>query len=276
MNYREASASLSKSYSVIKPQHDERGHIYIKEHWARYIGLLTLLPPLSKNTRVLEVGASILSAHLHMTYGCPLTVIYHELESEWSARFSQPGITAFPLEMMRDPLPVKDDSFDLILFDEVMEHFPLHPAFVMRQFINKLAGSGELFLSVPNFATSEKRIQLLLGKNPQDVMDERFVYYAHHREPVMQESIRLVQECGGLVFFKKWLELDGDPAVIPLVKRHVFHLFRGRFHPFLHFLFPSTRRYIVIRAHKKPSHYNDENACLPPLSISAEYARSRP
>ena len=273
MKYLEAESLLNKSYVEIKPQHDERGHVYIKEHWARYINLLALLPPINRNTRLLEVGASILSAHLHMTYGCQTTVVYHELEREWSARFSQLGITAFPVEMMRDPLPVKDDSFDLILFDEVMEHFPIHPAFVMRQLINKLAGPGELFFSVPNFATSEKRLRLLFGKNPQDIMDERFIYYAHHREPVMQECVRLVQECGGLVFFHKWLELNGDPGVVPFVKRHLFHLYRRRFHPLIHFLFPSMRRYIVIRAHKKSSYNNDKTACLPPLSISAEFAR---
>ncbi len=275
MTYREADRLLRKTYSEIKPQHSERGHRFIEEHWTRYIGLLALMPPLSRQTRVLEIGASILSAHLFKTYQCPVTVVYHEIESEWKERFSLLGIPAYPVELMRDCLPVENDSYDLILFNEVMEHFPLHPGFFMRQLIQKLSAHGELLFTVPNFATSEKRLQLFLGKNPQDSMDEQFVYYAHHREPVMAECVELVEECGGTVVYHHWCDFDGDPALIPLVKRHLFHFYRHRLHPFLHLVFPSLRKYLVVKAAKKAGFDFARSTLVPPLSASMEFSRKR-
>src|SRR5690554_3941873 len=209
-----------------------------------------MMPPVNSKTRVLEIGASILSAHLHLTYCCPTTVIYHEKEPEWEKRFSELQITSFASDLMRDKLPVQDNSFDLILFNEVMEHFPLHPAFFVRQLIKKLSDNGELFFSVPNFATSEKRLQLLFGKNPQDNMDDQFIYYAHHREPVMKECIELIESCGGKIIENRWFEGDGDTKLLARIKRVLFHLYRKRIHFLIHFLVPSTRRYILIRAIK--------------------------
>ncbi len=275
MQYTEADSSLRKTYTEIKYQHDEQGHRYIETHWERYVSLLTLIPDVDEKTRVLEVGASILSAHLHTTYGCPVTVLYHEIEKEWKLRFEQLQISAHPVELMRDHLPVEDDSFDLILFNEVMEHFPLKPDFFMRQLIKKLSDDGELFFSVPNFATSEKRLQFLCGKNPQDPMDEQYIYYAHHREPVMHECIDLVRSCGGDVFYYGWYDLDGNHNAVPLLKRHLFHLWRLRIHPLLHLIFPPVRNYLLLRAKKMPVYEPESEEYNPPLSLTEEYKRNK-
>ncbi|MCX7726444.1 MAG: class I SAM-dependent methyltransferase, partial [Chitinispirillaceae bacterium] len=271
MEYREVEKQLKESYNKIKNEHSECGQKYIKEHWKRYVTLLTILPPLNKDSKVLEVGASILSSHLYFTYGCNVTVVFHELEVEWKERFLKQGIKALSLELMRDPLPVTDNFFDLILFNEVIEHFPLDPSFFLYQLIGKLSENGIIVFSVPNFATSEKRLQLLCGKNPQDMMDKKYVYYAHHREPVMNECIELIKKCGGEILSKQWLDMDGDPAFIPSVKRLLFNLSKLRIHSLLHFVFPSMRKYIVIKAKKSPSYKVNSNDTIPPLSISGEY-----
>lgn len=272
MNYHEAEKLLGSSYSQLRCQHTERGHNYIKIHWERYVNLLTMMPPVNSKTRVLEIGASILSAHLHLTYCCPTTVIYHEKEPEWEKRFSELQITSFASDLMRDKLPVQDNSFDLILFNEVMEHFPLHPAFFVRQLIKKLSDNGELFFSVPNFATSEKRLQFLFGKNPQDNMDDQFIYYAHHREPVMKECIELIEKCGGKIIENRWFEGDGDTNLLAIIKRVLFHLYRKRIHYLVHFLLPSTRRYIYIRAIKNENFNDNSRNIVPPLSLTKEFA----
>ncbi|MFW5775325.1 MAG: class I SAM-dependent methyltransferase [Chitinivibrionales bacterium] len=276
MRYGLAESLLKKTYADTHHHHSRQGHRYITQHWHRYVTILATLPPLTDKTRVLEVGASILSVHLHKTYSCPVTVLYHELENEWQHRFDQLGITAYPLELMRDSIPVENDSFDVILFNEVMEHFPLHPRFFMLQLFRKLSPRGELLLGVPNFATSEKRLQLLLGQNPQDQMDEQFIYYAHHREPVMDECVDLVNSCGGIVVEKRWCECDGDPAPLPVFKRLLFHLYRRRIHPLLHALIPGMRRYILIHAMKDQTCNHKQHAYTPPLSQTRELARKYP
>lgn len=271
ITFTEAEKLLQKSYSEIKKYHNEKGHQYIKLHWNRYVNLLSFMPPVKDTTRVLEIGASILSSHLHLTYGCPTTVIYHPLEPEWKNRFDSIGIDSFAVELMKEPLPVENNSFDLVLFNEVMEHFPLHPAFFFCQLFQKLSKKGSLVFSVPNFATSEKIFQMLSGRNPQDMMDKKYIYYAHHREPVMEECCSIIQHCGGIIKCRKLMDLDENPGLLPSLKLLCFHLYRRRVHPFFHFLFPSMRKYILIIAGKDPAYTPDESLCIPPLSASREY-----
>jgi SAM-dependent methyltransferase len=267
----EAEKLLQKSYSEIKKYHNERGRQYIKLHWNRYVNLLSFMPPVDKTMRVLEIGASILSSHLHHTYGCPTTVIYHPLEPEWKDRFDNTGIDSFAVELMKEPLPVDNNSFELILFNEVMEHFPLHPAFFFYQLFQKLSEKGSLVFSVPNFATSEKRLQMLSGRNPQDMMDQNYIYYAHHREPVMEECCSIIKQCGGVIKLRKWLDMDENPGFLHTLKLMFFHLYRRRVHPFFHLLFPSMRKYILIIAGKDPGIKPDDSLCVPPLLRSREY-----
>ncbi len=275
MKFTEAQKLLEKSFSEIKNLHSTEGHQYISVHWNRYVNLLTLMPSINSSTRILEVGASILSSHLHKTYGCPTTVVFHPLEPEWKNRLEISGIEAFAVDLLCEKLPVENNSFDLILFNEVLEHFPLHPEFFLCQLLQKLSENGTLLFTVPNFATSEKRLQLLTGHNPQDLMDQKYIYYAHHREPVMEECCTLIKKCGGLIKFRNWVELDENPDFFPTLRQLLFHVYRGRIHPFIHCLFPSTRKYILILAGKDPTFKPDESICIPPLSQSKEYRHSQ-
>jgi 2-polyprenyl-3-methyl-5-hydroxy-6-metoxy-1,4-benzoquinol methylase len=160
-SYVQAESMLTRTFTALRHQHQKVGHDFIKTHWRRYVNLIMRIPLINEHSTVLEIGASILSNVIKREFKASVHTIYHELEPEWPARFAVEGITCYPCEMMRDPLPVADSSFDVILFDEVMEHFPLRPEFVLRQIIGKLKPEGRLIFSVPNFATSEKRLDLL-------------------------------------------------------------------------------------------------------------------
>jgi len=276
MSYSTTEYFLKQTLKKVKHQHTPQGLAFIAEHWSRYVRLLGMLPRLDKNSRVLEIGASILSAHIKFSCKSTVTVLYHEIEPEWKNRFTELDIEAHPVELMRDPLPVEDKSFDLILCNEVIEHFPLQADFFMRDLLKKLNAKGMLLFSVPNFATSEKRWQLLCGKNPQDVMDKNYIYYAHHREPVMAECIDLLERSGANIVSRRWVDFDGDSGFIPTLKRHLFHVYRKRFHPLLHLLVPSMRGYIVIAAKAKPGAYTKGTQTEtggPPLKDSMEYVR---
>ncbi len=276
MNYAEAENILKLTYAEVQDQHTSPGgKAFISTHWHRYINIIQALPPLSPESRVLEIGASIMSNVLRNRFKVKMFTAYHELETEWAARFSKTKteIEAHPVELMRDPLPFATKSFDVILFDEVMEHFPLAPDFFFKQIFNLLKPGGQLVFSVPNFATYRHRLDGLLGRNPQDVMDERFIYYAHHREPVMQECVQWIEQCGGEILEKRWsdylLPLSFFKQIVYLLR----YLKHGEIHKIVHTLVPSTRFYIFIRARPKSSWSCQPSELVPPLAKTKEFQR---
>jgi SAM-dependent methyltransferase len=231
------------------------------------------MPDISEKSRVLEIGASILSNVIKSTWKPFMETVYHELEPEWKNRFDHAGIHSYPAELLRDPLPVPDSAFDLILFDEVLEHFPVEPHFFLRQCIGKLKPDGQLILSVPNFATSQKRVQLLRGENPQDRMDIKYIYYAHHREPVMNECIEMVKQCGGIIEEYEWSDFDIAPGIVNEIYYMLRCLKHKMFHRIVHQLIPSTRNYLFLRIRRDKNFKFDESSIIPPLSISGEYRK---
>jgi SAM-dependent methyltransferase len=264
---------VQRTFDAVKAHHAASGHEYIRTHWRRYVHLAMRLPSLRPKAPCLEIGASIFSNLLELEFDASVTSIYHELESEWSGRFQNEGITGHACELMRDELPVPDNSFDLVVCDQVMEHFPLAADVVVRQAIAKLTENGVLLFSTPNFAVSEKRVALLLGLNPQDPMDQRFVYYAHHREPVMKECIELVERCGGIVIDSEWSDFDAAPGMGSSVWELLRHLRHGHVHRLAHFFFPSMRSYLFLRIGRKKGAFSEVAKMSPPLSATGEFAR---
>jgi SAM-dependent methyltransferase len=266
-------AMLRATYVEIRHQHDtQAARDFIAAHWNRYVRILQKLPQFEKGAPVLEVGASIVSSVLKRRLGADVHTAFHELETEWARRFAEEGIKGTPVELLRDPLPYAPGTFALILFDEVMEHFPLSPDFFVAQLIRLLRPGGQLILSVPNFATWEHRMGLLRGRNPQDPMDARFVYYAHHREPVMAECLELAARCGGRVTEHSWTDYA---APVPKA-RAAWNLLRflkhGEFHKIAHVLIPSMRSYLFLRIERDPD--AGEIPIVPPPMVATREFRS--
>ncbi len=119
---------------------------WLTERWvARLECLLEDISADSTVSLALEVGAGegVISERLHQRFGRSVGIDLPdaELRRQWRAR---PGPGYLHADAHR--LPFADDSFDLIVCVEVLEHLP-DPAAGLRELAR--VGTGDLLLSVP-------------------------------------------------------------------------------------------------------------------------------
>ena len=95
-------------------------------------------------------------------------------------------------------LPLDSDSFDVVLFLEVLEHVIDDPRHVFSEINRILKTDGYLFLTTPNIAQLFNRLMLLLGKQPQLYFTSlRYGYKSergHFREWTLDELTYLLRD----------------------------------------------------------------------------------
>lgn len=75
------------------------------------------------------------------------------------------GITAFQADLNKDALPFSNDSFDIVLMAEVIEHLE-NVEHCMDEVSRVVSPGGYLAITTPNLASWHGRISILLGYQP--------------------------------------------------------------------------------------------------------------
>lgn len=83
---------------------------------------------------------------------------------------------------------------DLIIFSEVLEHLYTQPEIVLGFVLQFLKPGGYLILQTPNAVATFKRIMMLFGYNPYDLISEK--RDGHFREYTSNELRLLFDSCG--------------------------------------------------------------------------------
>jgi SAM-dependent methyltransferase len=92
--------------------------------------------------------------------------------------------------------PFADDSMDVIVFGEVLEHMTNDPMHAMREISRVLRPGGLLILTTPNAARIENVVALVEGRNLYDPYSRYGPYGRHNREYTRYELHRLMIYCG--------------------------------------------------------------------------------
>lgn len=92
--------------------------------------------------------------------------------------------------------PYADESFDVVLFCEVIEHLLLDPVFALREINRILKPGGRLALTTPNVARLENVARLVAGANMYDPYSGYGPYGRHNREFTRHELVKLLSFCG--------------------------------------------------------------------------------
>ena len=120
-------------------------------------------------------------------------------------RVSFPGFDADPQEidlayhnvnLELTTLPFDENSFDMVLFCEVLEHLTVDPLHAMHELKRVLKPGGRLILTTPNAARMENVSAFIEGRNIYDPYSKYGAYGRHNREYTRHELIQLLNHCG--------------------------------------------------------------------------------
>jgi SAM-dependent methyltransferase len=98
--------------------------------------------------------------------------------------------------MEEDRFPYDDDSFDAVLFCEIIEHLLMSPLHALGEIHRVLKPSGLLVLTTPNVARLGNVLSLVAGENIYDPYSGYGPYGRHNREYTLHELVHLLRFAG--------------------------------------------------------------------------------
>ncbi len=185
-----------------------------KNRYAHYFS--AVMASLASSAFILDIG----NAPGHVAIGCSLMghrVKGVNLNAEWRSTYPQErwlvDFDVIEHNIEQAQLPFERDTFDAVLFTEVLEHVAItHPRIVANEIQRVLKPGGVLIFSTPNICNISNMYALLHGNNVFWPMD---IFYGsldrHNREYTPQEVRTLLKESGlnevalwGLNDFSNW------------------------------------------------------------------------
>lgn len=130
----------------------------------------------------------------------------------------------FNIEDAAFPFPA--ESFDVVLFCEVIEHLQSDPVKVLLEIKRVLKPGGHLILTTPNVSRLENVARMIAGANIYDPYSGYGPYGRHNREYNKHELALLLQYCGFDIEFLFTADVHDNISaglisledIVPLVK----------------------------------------------------------
>ncbi|HEY4129267.1 MAG TPA: methyltransferase domain-containing protein [Gemmatimonadaceae bacterium] len=169
---------------------------YTAYHAPRYAFVLKLLEQLgaTNNSRILDIGRSELTRLVASRFGVQVDSLGFEQDysSGEGRHFHFDLNRAQSQNDWRRDLP----TYDFIVMAEVIEHLYTAPQLVLAFLRTLLAENGYLIVQTPNAASLTKRIKLVLGRNPYEMIRIDTTNPGHFREYTTRELERVAGLAG--------------------------------------------------------------------------------
>lgn len=183
------------------------GDLYVETHATRFYETLRFLPDLPANARILELGAIpyyftiLLTRFLNVH---PDTLSFFEFEKcdsvthvvENPERGERYEFSYRPLNIETDVFPFADDSYDLVLCCEVLEHLLINPSHTLYEAHRVLRPGGHLLITTPNALRWDNLFAIVRGSNIYDRYHGNGIYGRHNREYSTAEVAELLKANG--------------------------------------------------------------------------------
>ncbi len=113
-----------------------------------------------------------------------------EVDSENTSKLTQKNIMVHSLNIEKDPFPFSDDSMDVVIANQVLEHSK-EVFWIFHETTHVLRIGGKLIVGVPNLAALHNRILLALGKQPSVIKTAS----AHIRGFTKDDIMKFIRYC---------------------------------------------------------------------------------
>lgn len=119
-----------------------------------------------------------------------------EPKNQGLAKKLQITLDYYHFNIENDCFPFESESFDIVLFCEIIEHLLMDPAKVLREIQRVLKKGGQLILTTPNVSRLENVARMLSGANIYDPYSGYGPYGRHNREYNKHELSLLLNYIG--------------------------------------------------------------------------------
>jgi SAM-dependent methyltransferase len=222
LQYARKWHSLDAFITGLRHDRDWRGFDaslrYLEHARHRFDAILISLPQVARTLTLLDIGTTPFTFFLKQQYP-HYQIATIDLTSFWQNHCRRQGIDFHPCDLASDNLPFADESFDVVIFTEVLEHLAAAPVQVLKKIQRVLRIGGQLLFSVPNFASLRNRIALLSGRSPLELHGSQFKSihgHGHLREYTFHE-IETIFSMGNLRFTQcRYIQ----PSILDVFRRH--------------------------------------------------------
>lgn len=184
---------------------------YVRWAFERYVSTLTMLSKAVEGVgkpRILELGALpylctglILRVHTNAELflgGVPSSnPIRTKGKVVITNPFLEPKTYNLPLTLFnveKDEFPYPDNTFDVVLCSEILEHLIYSPSHMLYEINRVLKPGKELIVTTPNVCGLGKILQLLRHRNIYAPLSQRSIYGRHNREYTPNEVTQLLDD----------------------------------------------------------------------------------
>ena len=178
---------------------------YVEADFKRFVYTLSLVPE-QTGQRILELGANpyftttllrkFRSADLHLAnfFDKPEPEGRQKVTIHSTGEVIEYAFKQFNIEA--ETFPYDDNSFDVVLFCEIIEHLLSDPVHALTEIRRVLKPGGDLVLTTPNVARLENARKIIAGENVYDPYSGHGPYGRHNREYTQKDLFSLLTANG--------------------------------------------------------------------------------
>lgn len=195
--------------SVEFEEYNDDLRAYLKVHELRYKETLGVIKNISKKSIcVLDVGTSspyIFGNILYQEFNIKKYVVIEEPSDHAVSAIQNTSIKQINkfdkicLNVETDIIPIENETFDLVLCMEILEHFAIDPLYVLKELHRVLKDDGYILITTPNISSRYALERMSRGESPYSFglyTPWNGVYGRHNREYTPAEVTRLAYSAG--------------------------------------------------------------------------------